>query len=113
MEYVRNEPGSVQSALHNNDSFGNTIFKKSTPITNESDEYHVYSMIWSEEQISFYLDGERYYIYRPESRDSRNWPYNKSQFLILNVAMGGSLGGNIDPGFTASDMVIDYVKVYQ
>ncbi len=113
MEYVGNNPGTVQSALHNNASSGNTVYKKSTSIENESEEFHVYSMIWSEEQISFYLDGERYYIYRPESRNSSNWPYDKPQFLILNVAMGGTLGGDIDPNFAQSEMVIDYVRIYQ
>ena len=113
MEYVGNSPGSIQSALHNPDSFGNTKYKKSTSISNESDAFHVYSMIWSEEQISFYLDGERFYIYRPENRNSNNWPYTKPQFLIMNVAMGGSLGGDIDPAFSSSEMVIDYVRIYQ
>ena len=113
MEYVGNEPGSIQSALHNPSSFGDTIYRKSTDITDESDAYHVYSMIWSEEQISFYLDGERFYVYRPENRSSSNWPYDKPQFLILNVAMGGSLGGDIDPSFTSSSMEIDYVRIYQ
>jgi len=113
MEHVGNDPGSIQSALHNPDSFGNTKYKKSTDITDESDTYHVYSMIWSEEQISFYLDGARFYIYRPESRNSNTWPYDKAQFLILNVAMGGTLGGDIDPTFTSSAMEIDYVRIYQ
>jgi beta-glucanase (GH16 family) len=113
MEYVGNEPGSIQSALHNPSSFGDTKYKKSTEITDESDSFHVYSMIWSEEQISFYLDGERFYIYRPESRNSNNWPYNKPQFLIMNVAMGGTLGGDIDPAFSESAMEIDYVRIYQ
>jgi hypothetical protein len=113
MEHVGNDPGSIQSALHNPSSFGNTIYKRSVDITDESDTFHVYSMIWSEEQISFYLDGVRFYIYRPESRNSNTWPYDKPQFLILNVAMGGSLGGDIDPTFTSSSMEIDYVRIYQ
>jgi hypothetical protein len=113
MEYVGNNPGTIQSALHNNSSFGNTVYHRSTAISNESDEYHVYSMIWSEEQISFYLDGERFYVYRPENRNASNWPYDKPQFLILNIAMGGALGGNIDPNFSSSEMEIDYVKIYQ
>ena len=113
MEHVGNDPGSIQSALHNPSSFGNTIYKRSVDITDESDTFHVYSMIWSEEQISFYLDGVRFYIYRPESRNSNTWPYDKPQFLILNVAMGGTLGGDIDPSFTSSSMEIDYVRIYQ
>ncbi len=113
MEYVGNDPGSIQSALHNPSSYGNTIYKRSTAISNETDEFHVYSMIWSEEQISFYLDGERFYIYRPESRNANNWPYFEDQFLILNIAMGGTLGGDISPNFTSSQMIIDYVRIYQ
>ncbi len=113
MEYVGNNPGTIQSALHNNSSFGDTRYHRSTSISNESDEFHVYSMIWSEEQISFYLDGERFYVYRPENRTSSNWPYDKPQFLILNIAMGGVLGGDIDPTFASSAMEIDYVRIYQ
>jgi hypothetical protein len=33
--------------------------------------------------------------------------------MILNIAMGGSLGGEIDPAFTQDTMEIDYVRVYQ
>jgi beta-glucanase (GH16 family) len=33
--------------------------------------------------------------------------------LILNVAMGGTFGGAIDPALTQSSMEIDYVRVYQ
>jgi hypothetical protein len=33
--------------------------------------------------------------------------------MILNIAMGGTLGGDIDPGFTEDTMEIDYVKVFQ
>lgn len=113
MEYVGNNPGTVQSALHNPSSFGNTVYKKNTPISNETDEFHTYSMIWSEEQISFYVDDERFYIYRPENQNSQNWPYDNPQFLILNIAMGGTLGGEIDPNFTESTMEIDYVRIYQ
>jgi beta-glucanase (GH16 family) len=33
--------------------------------------------------------------------------------LILNVAMGGTFGGTIDPTFTQSSMEVDYIRVYQ
>jgi hypothetical protein len=29
------------------------------------------------------------------------------------VAMGGTFGGPVDPGFTSATMEIDYVRVYQ
>ena len=33
--------------------------------------------------------------------------------MILNVAMGGTLGGNVVDSFTESSMEVDYVRVYQ
>jgi hypothetical protein len=40
-------------------------------------------------------------------------PFKADQFLILNIAMGGNLGGTIDPNFVSSTLEIDYVRVYQ
>ncbi len=91
----------------------NTVNFKKIDIENENDAYHIYSMIWSEDQISFLLDGERYYTYAPFIKNSSNWPFDAKQFLIMNIAMGGNLGGNIDASFTETAMVIDYVRIYQ
>ncbi|MGI9532419.1 glycoside hydrolase family 16 protein [Lutimonas sp.] len=113
MEYVGNNPGKVQSALHTPSSSGNTVNYRKTDIENENDQYHIYSMIWSEDQISFLLDGERFYTYNPLIKDTSNWPFDKDQFLIMNIAMGGVLGGNIDASFSEAEMVIDYVRIYQ
>jgi beta-glucanase (GH16 family) len=33
--------------------------------------------------------------------------------MILNIAMGGNLGGPIDASFTSTTFEIDYVRVYQ
>ena len=37
------------------------------------------------------------------------WPYVADQYLLLNVAIQNS----IDPAFTDSEMVLDYIRVYQ
>jgi len=113
MEYVGNNPGTVQSAIHTPSSSGNTVNVKSNSIENETTEFHIYSVIWSGDQISFLIDNERFYTYKPETLDQNTWPFDASQFLILNVAMGGNLGGSIDPDFSESVMEIDYVRVYQ
>jgi hypothetical protein len=80
-----------------------------TEIENASSEFHIYSMEWTEESIKIYLDDVMFY----EIANSATLPFNTDFFLILNVAMGGSLGGTIDPAFTEDTMEIDYVKVYQ
>ena len=37
------------------------------------------------------------------------WPYIADQYILLNIAIENS----IDPSFTQSDMVFDYIRVYQ
>ncbi len=113
MEYVGNVPGTVQSAIHTPSSSGATVNMKSSPISNETSEFHVYSVIWSGDQISFLIDDERFYTYKPSEQNSSTWPFDASQFLLLNIAMGGTLGGSIDPDFNESVMEIDYVRIYQ
>lgn len=113
MEYTSNSPGSISSAIHNLSSFGNTVNVKKVAIQNETEEFHIYTMIWNEDQIYFLLDDVVYYTYNPIVKNNDNWPFYANQFLILNVAVGGTLGGVIDPGFTESEMVIDYVRVYE
>jgi beta-glucanase (GH16 family) len=40
-------------------------------------------------------------------------PFNQEYYFLLNIAMGGNLGGAIDPNFNNDIMEIDYVRVYQ
>lgn len=113
MEHVGNNQGVASSALHTLSSYGNTQNKKEKFVENISSEFHVYSVDWMPKKIVFAIDGVNYYTYAPNNKSNENWPYTKDQFLILNVALGGSFGGAIDAAFTQSSMEIDYVRVYQ
>ncbi|SEK26297.1 Glycosyl hydrolases family 16 [Aquimarina amphilecti] len=110
MEHVGNNQDVVSSALHfPGNNGGNAIFEE-TNIAGASTDFHVYSVEWSSTEIVFSIDGNPYHTYPY----SNNLPfYNNDFFLILNVAMGGTFGGAIDPAFTESTMEIDYVRVYQ
>lgn len=113
MEYVGNNPGQISSALHTTSSSGATVNYKATSISNETTEFHLYSVIWTEQSISFLLDDVEYYTYSPSTKNDDTWPFYNNQFIILNIAMGGNLGGAIDANFDTSTMEIDYVRVYQ
>lgn len=102
----------VQSALHTPSSFGNTSNIGGAIANNLGTDYHVYSMNWSPYQITFLLDGVAFYTYNPAVKTPSNWPFDLEQYLLLNIAMGG-IAGTIDPSYTQSSMVIDYVRVYQ
>lgn len=111
---TRSQPNNyIQSALHTPSSFGNTFNIGGVVVGNNIDEnYHIYSMNWSPNQISFLLDGVVYYTYSPAVKDANNWPFDKEQYLLLNIAMGG-VAGPIDANFTQTAMDVDYVRVYQ
>jgi len=113
MEQKGWEKGKISSSLHNLSSSGNTENVAKTDVPNSTSEFHVYAMNWTAERIEFSVDGDVFYSYGPATKNNQNWPYTASQFIILNVAMGGDLGGDIPSDFIENKMEIDYVRVYR
>jgi beta-glucanase (GH16 family) len=111
---TRSKPDNyIQSALHTPSSFGNTVDIGGVVVGNNiAENYHIYSMNWSPNQISFLVDNIVYYTYNPAVKTLNNWPFDAEQYILLNIAMGG-VAGNIPSSFTQTSMVIDYVRVYQ
>ena len=109
MEHWGSNQNYVQSALHTPSSFGATVNHGGLLASNVSSTFHEYSMEWSEDEIVFSLDGVVYYTYSPPNQNMSTWPFVAEQFLLLNIAIEPS----IDPNFSSSPMVIDYVRVYQ
>lgn len=109
MEHVGNQQNRIFSSLHFPGNSGGDAVTQSVDIDNVSDEFHEYSVIWSPETIRFFVDGERYHTFTNDG----SLPFNSDFFLIFNVAMGGTFGGDIDPNFSNSSMEVDYVRVYQ
>jgi beta-glucanase (GH16 family) len=116
MEYgiFGNQPANfIQSTLHTPSSSGNSVNHGSTIAdSNIESNFHIYSLNWSPNQISFLLDGQVYYTYNPSVKNAQTWPFDKEQFLLLNIAMGG-VAGTIADSFSETSMQIDYVRVYQ
>jgi hypothetical protein len=109
MEYRGSEPNKIHGTLHYpavSPGAGNT---NSTTIVNAASEFHIYKTIWTPTSVKIYVDD---ILFHSVANDN-SLPFNKDFFLILNVAMGGTFGGAIDPAFTQSSMEIDYVRVYQ
>lgn len=102
----------VNSAIHTPCCHGGNPNQGGTIANDLANEFHVYSVNWSPNQITFLLDGVGFYTYNPAIKDASTWPFTEDQFILLNVAMGG-LAGNIDPAFTQGQMTIDYVRVYK
>jgi len=77
--------------------------------------WHTYGMIWTKGQVQYYVDDPSnvYATFTPANFPG-TWPFDQGpQFVILNLAVGGSWPGNVDattvfPG----DMQVDYVRIY-
>jgi beta-glucanase (GH16 family) len=113
MEHVGNDLGTIHESIHTSSSSGATVNTSTTYVSDATTAFHVYAIEWTSEKIDFFIDDTLCYSYNPSTKNSSTWPFDANQFIILNVAMGGSFGGNIDPNFVQSTMEIDYVRVYQ
>ena len=60
------------------------------------------------------VDNQKYFTFRNEGAGADVWPFDKDQYLILNLAIGGSWGGQkgIDDSIFPQRYCIDYVRVY-
>jgi beta-glucanase (GH16 family) len=112
MEHGLHPTNQVSVAIHTPSSYGSTVNTSIQPLADVANNFHVYSMNWSPDQITFLIDGVGFYTYNPAVKNDDTWPFYLEQYLLLNIAMGGN-GGAIDPNFSQSSMVIDYVRVYQ
>ncbi|MFN5849657.1 MAG: family 16 glycosylhydrolase, partial [Chitinophagales bacterium] len=100
------------SAIHTTSSSGSTVNKRGRLANNLGTDFHVYSMNWSPNQITFLLDNVAYYTYNPGVKNAGTWPFDKPQYILLNIAMGG-VAGSVPSTFTQAAMEIDYVRIYQ
>ena len=112
MEHGLHPTNQVSVAIHTPSSYGSTVNTSIQPLADVANDFHVYSMNWSPDQITFLIDGVGFYTYNPAVKNDDTWPFYLEQYLLLNIAMGGN-GGAIDSNFSQSSMVIDYVRVYQ
>jgi beta-glucanase (GH16 family) len=117
MEFVGFDPGVIHANVHTakyNHVRGTNKGDKIV-IADASDAFHTYAIEWDAEMIDFFVDSRKYFSYRNEGSGRDAWPYDKDQYLILNLAIGGGWGGQkgIDDSIFPQRYFIDYVRVYQ
>ena len=118
MENIGREPSIVHGTIHGPGYSGANAISSSFSLANNTafaDDFHVYSTEWSENKISFYVDGNLYKTIVPgDIPQGSNWVYDHPFFIILNFAIGGPWGGNPDgTSVFPNTMVVDYVRVYK
>lgn len=116
MEHVGKNKGKILGSAYSGyynwpAGTGNT---KETVVNDACDAFHTYQLFWDQNQLAIGVDNKYYFQFiNPKNGDYKKWPFDHPQYLILNLALGGDLGGPIDDSIFPSSFEIDYVRVYQ
>ena len=79
-----------------------------------SEKFHVFSIIWTADQIAWYIDDVFYHKVARAEVSGGNYPFDKPFFFILNVAVGGNWPGVPNNATTFPQrMIVDYVRVFK
>jgi beta-glucanase (GH16 family) len=117
MENVGFDPLAIHGSVHTA-AYNHTIGTQKTAVVtvaNPWEDFHVYAMEWYPDRIDIFVDGQKYFTFRNEGIGSSTWPFDKPQYLLINLAIGGSWGGQkaINDALFPHRYLIDYVRVYQ
>ena len=78
--------------------------------TSLTDCYHVYEVVWSKDNLTYYFDGQ---VVDVKSGGMIPNMFRKQQRVVLNVAVGGNYFPNLDRSqIQTGVMHADWVKVY-
>jgi beta-glucanase (GH16 family) len=115
MEWTGNEPNRLIGAAHfgpvppNNVHYSETL-RLPAP-WNEG--WHEFAVEWTPDRIQWEVDGRIHSTMTPDNIFPHPWVFDRFPFyLILNVAVGGTLGGEVHRQDLPATMRVDWVKVY-
>ena len=117
MENVGFDPtriyGTIHTAAYN--WVAGTSKGANLAVANPWEDFHVYAAEWYPDRIDLFVDGQKYFTFRNEGKGASTWPFDKTQYLQVNLAIGGSWGGQkgIDDSLFPHRYLIDYVRIYK
>jgi beta-glucanase (GH16 family) len=109
VEHRGSELNKIFGTLHYTGRSGGNADGNTKVISNATTEFHIYTLEWTPNSINISVDNQVYH----SVFNSSALPFNRDFFLIMNLAMGGTFAGAIDPAFTSATLEIDYIRVYR
>src|SRR3970040_1477059 len=119
LQYVGKDENMVHVSLHSQlyNHVINTQITHFEKIDDVVNNFHKYGIEWDEKSIKFFIDDKLFYesVKGENGRVTANegWPCDKPFYLILNLAIGGNWGADIDDSIFPNEMEIDYVRIYK
>jgi len=118
MEHTGKNEDHVFLCLHT-ESYNHTRsdqYYYQTKIPGLVNQFHTYAIEWDKENIIYFIDGKEmvhYNKFDKEDTSHKGWPFDQNFFLIMNLAIGGKFGGEVDDSIFPVDFIIKEIKVYQ
>jgi beta-glucanase (GH16 family) len=120
MEHVGRDKDVIHHSLHtgtynfkNNDSQYTIV----NDILGVGEKFVKYAMEWTSEYFEFFIDGKSVGKLSKgqngRDTDYSAWPFDKEFYLIINYAIGGYWGGEVDPNVTPSELKVRNIKYYR
>lgn len=114
--YGTKDDGLIESNVHYADSTGSHAMMGAASFKLDkgkfADEFHVFELEWSENQLTWFVDGKQFAEMDISSDELTE--LHKEFFILLNIAVGGTHAGR--PNETTSfpqHMYVDWVRVYE
>ena len=111
--FVSMDKQSVFGTVHTAAS-GGAGTSVTTAVPDACTAFHNYQLSWNSDSLQIGVDNVIYNTYsKPINAGPNTWPFDQPQYLLLNLAIGGTLGGSVPSNFTSDSMQVQSVRVYQ
>jgi beta-glucanase (GH16 family) len=123
MEHIGSDPQMISHAVHTQQASGGRCWSSRGYYDNVENDFHTYAIEWIKEYqngndaIIFYVDGVQTAIKNQGNyltSTYSDWPFNEDFYVILNLAIGGGMGGTVNNQIFDNpvQMKVDYVRMY-
>lgn len=115
LEWTGHQPNRAIGAIHFGELPPGNVHYSETLRRADSlaGEFHTVGILWTPQRIAWYVDDQIHSVVTPERIAPWSWVFDdKSFYLILNMAVGGTLGGELVPEDLPATVEFDWVRVY-
>ena len=118
MEHVGYDPERIHANIHTKayNHIAGTNKGNQIEVKDPWSGFHIYAVEWFEDHMDFFLDDSLYFSFENDlAGNNDTWPFDKPHYLLLNLAYGGSWGGNkgVDTSLLPVEYEIDYVRYFK
>lgn len=113
LEFVGKEPDKIHGTTHYSINEQHASKGKALTVDKPFDDFHLYAVEWFADRIDFFFDQTKFHSFAvDEAGGGPENAFRKPHYLLINLALGGAWGGEVDDSVLPQQYRVDYVRVY-